>query len=1592
MPLPDKDIARTKETIEERVRRFHLLQFSRFDGALEELYGLITDDFCGFGTGAYERVYSKREFQEFLETEWEELPQGVSYTVNSVYVDVIDVTHAVAMSEFTVANPESAESSGMEARMTFTWVFKSEIWLLAQVHASVPWDAQMDGVPFPIDELEARARRLQQEVDARTQELAKANRDLEIDAALERIRRVTGEMKDPSDLIEVVKQIKVEANSLYGGSIVEVGLVQEADSETLRFWSIFDAAEVPEDFAQFGLLYPKKPDPLHPMVERVWALEEGYANLFFDLDAMWQIHRSLAHYNPPEADLLKAALDGGMQDGWVTVCAVQVGRMYLSWVTEPPEEVASAQPRIAAVLTEAQQRVEELRHAQQLAREAEINLAVEKVRARATGMQSPDDLTLVMKQLKMEVDRLWGGAVQELSISQHHDEDQLRFWVILDADNVPDSLEEFGQFFPKRPDPPHPTVERALQQTESFSKSHIHREELLANIKSLEYHFPQYAKTTRPLVESAKVLELWYTSTPIHDGWIAMAWGDDPPSEVESIQRRLADVLDEALRRVDELRKAQHIAREAEINLAVEKVRARASGMQTSGEIVDVADVLREQLVQLGLSDVMACTVYTRTPEGKHRVTEMARLGPESPDYSFDWIFNPDDLDPKVMVHDFLGAKESTVFHEDAEAIALLMKEALKYDPDYTEEYQEAIDQNQISEIWVAVCPSDSVRLCIDFKIKPPEEILSILPRMAQAFDHAYRRHQDLERAEAQAQAALIEAALERIRGRAMAMRTSSELSDVVTEMRHQMAALGQKDLEVGMVHLYDLDEDEFESWGAMRNPDGGELMIGSASMPKKGVPILEECIALYESSQSDYTLVNEGIRAAEFMHMLSERAPAQHDAILKMAGGNFSQMLAYWTFSDFQGGSMGMVTYQPPEPESVDLLRRTAQVLNLAYRRFKDLREAEQAQRESQIEAALERVRAVATAMRSSDELLKVMQHIHKEFSGLGFPCGAFWNSRYLETHYEKAVTDMDGSQVTAIMELPRDFSMIPELAAWERSTEKLGIFKFGTEASIEYLNHMIEKGKFLEIVPGVLTEELLREKGGWTFIQARTTHGELGYNLWGETDPSEEATDTLLRFAAVFDLAFRRFIDLEEAEAQARESQIEAALERVRAQAMAMQKPEDISDVSTRLFDEMEALGIESLRSGVSIAGEGERYEFHAATKDESGSTMLVLGGESVNVHPVIRRAYDGWREQEPHQISVLEGKELLDYYHAVFDTMPLPDWKERMQRGQEAMECFATFPFQDGWLYTFTRHEIMADEIQLHERFARVFGLAYQRYHDLTKAQEDYQALLAEKARTEKALTDLQATQKQLVEQEKLASLGSLTAGIAHEIKNPLNFVNNFAEVSTELMEELAEAVASGNSEEAAMILEDLRDNAEQIAKHGKRADSIVRSMMQHARGGASDMETVAVNDFLEEYANLAWHGRRARDHGFSADVERDFDPEAGELKVMPQELGRVVLNLLNNAFDAVKEQDDGLVKVASRRTENGLTITVSDNGPGIPEDIRQKIFEPFFTTKATGEGTGLGLSLSYDIVTKGHGGTMTVGESVHRGALFTITIPA
>jgi len=290
----------------------------------------------------------------------------------------------------------------------------------------------------------------------------------------------------------------------------------------------------------------------------------------------------------------------------------------------------------------------------------------------------------------------------------------------------------------------------------------------------------------------------------------------------------------------------------------------------------------------------------------------------------------------------------------------------------------------------------------------------------------------------------------------------------------------------------------------------------------------------------------------------------------------------------------------------------------------------------------------------------------------------------------------------------------------------------------------------------------------------------------------------------------------------------------------------------------------------------------------------------------------------------------------------------------------------------------------------------------------------ALTLQKEELEKALSDLKATQSQLIQSEKMASLGELTAGIAHEIQNPLNFINNFSELNAELIEEIKTAIGKKDFEEVQHLINDISNNEHKINHHGKRADAIVKGMLLHSRSSGGNKELVNINELADEYLRLAYHGLRAKDKSFNATMKTDLDQTITTINVVPEDIGRVLLNLINNAFYAVTERKkqqpqnyEPTVELSTKKVGNNIELVVKDNGNGIPDKVLDKIFQPFFTTKPAGQGTGLGLSLSYDIV-KAHGGKLLVDSryrvngnsptdgtsmgSASSGTTFRILLPA
>ena len=422
----------------------------------------------------------------------------------------------------------------------------------------------------------------------------------------------------------------------------------------------------------------------------------------------------------------------------------------------------------------------------------------------------------------------------------------------------------------------------------------------------------------------------------------------------------------------------------------------------------------------------------------------------------------------------------------------------------------------------------------------------------------------------------------------------------------------------------------------------------------------------------------------------------------------------------------------------------------------------------------------------------------------------------------------------------------------------------------------------------------------------------GHLGISTFNSI--SKEQLDTLKRFKQVFELSYRKYVDVARAEGQTREAQIELGLERVRAKAMAMQKSADLGSAIAIVFEELDKLKLEIFRVGIGILNREKRtVDVWTAIKSENNSIIQVVGDESMDLHPLLQGVFEAWLKQEDFNY-VLKGKDLNNYYKALLGAnFKLPE-SQSFTTGHEELQHFhfnALFPA--GGLFAFRETPFSDEAKMVMKRFASVFNLTYTRFNDLQLAEHqaeqaklDLIKLHYEKKRAEEALTELRATQTQLIQSEKMASLGELTAGIAHEIQNPLNFVNNFSEVSNELVEEMNAEIAKGDMEEAKAIASDLKQNLEKITHHGKRADAIVKSMLMHSRSSTGLKEPTDINALTDEYLRLAFHGLRAKEMSFNATMKTDYDESIGKIDIIAQDIGRVILNLIGNAFYAVTEK--------------------------------------------------------------------------------------
>ncbi len=1239
--------------------------------------------------------------------------------------------------------------------------------------------------------------------------------------------------------------------------------------------------------------------------------------------------------------------------------------------------------RFSRVFEQAYTRFLDLQKAEAQSREAKIEAALEKVRSRSLAMQKSEELKDVIQVVYNQMVHL-GILVEHAGfIIDYKERDDMHIW-LADTRNIPSEVTI--PYF----DSPH---------WNSFIKAKASGQNFFANQLSFEEKNKFYKDLFKLFDVPADAREYYLKSTGLAISTVLL---DDvalyienfsaiPYSEEENaVLMRFGKVFQQTYTRFLDLKRAEAQSRENQIQLALERVRARTMAMQKSEELPEAANLLFQQIQSLGMAAWSAG--YCIWEKDKQAITLwMSSEGVIQPPFRAPLTEDPS------FIHMREAYERGETFHvEEVGGKELKAHYAyMRKLPVVGAILDSIVDAGHpLPGFQIFHCAYFSNGFLLFITYEPLPEAHDIFKRFGKVFDQTYTRFLDLQKAEAQAKEASIEAALEKVRSRSLAMHKSEELLEVINVVSEQLRSLGLHFDNVSFaVNSADYD---MEFW----------MSIKARSTPIKiHAPFLDNPITrnVKEAKAKGLDVFSDALSHQE------NREWMQHlfdNANLKLSDERTTFLLnapGYWRSTVILQNILFFVgNYEngPYTEEENVIFKRFATVFEQSYTRFLDLQKSEMQARESQIETGLEKVRSRTLAMQKSHELGETAAVVFKQLVNLGIAPNRLYIGIIKDEsgHIEFWVTDEDGTKVSTqfIGDASKNLSIQKMYEGWKQEKKSLTITMEGQELE-DYFHY--------------LNDELhVPFRKGLTQKRRVQTIAYFGKGFIGIASPDDqpfETTKLLERFAAVFNLTYTRFSDLQTAEAQTKEARIEAALERVRARALAMQQPEELKDVAAVLRQEMGILGVEELETSIIYISDEQsnKTECWYALKDRSEEKRLITDHFPLDLEKTwVGREMMKFSHSDQKQISIeMQGanrEEWIRYCES--RSIPL-----RGYYGDSIPDrTYHLYKFSHGAIGAAAAGEISNESWNLLKRTASVFSLAYSRFKDLTQAKIDLQKLKEEKKRAEDALTELKVTQKQLIQSEKMASLGELTAGIAHEIQNPLNFVNNFSEVSKELLEEMKTELDLGNSKDAVHLAEDVIQNLEKINHHGKRADAIVKGMLQHSRATSPVKELTDLNHLADEYLRLCFHGLRAKDKAFKSAMVTDYDPNLPKINMIPQDIGRVILNLLTNAFYAVNEKNlsmhtvesindlkdyEPTVSIITKQAGDKAQLMIVDNGNGMPQKLLDKIFQPFFTTKPTGQGTGLGLSLSYDIITKGHGGNLTVTTQEGKGSEFIIELP-
>ncbi len=1224
--------------------------------------------------------------------------------------------------------------------------------------------------------------------------------------------------------------------------------------------------------------------------------------------------------------------------------------------------------RFAKVFEQAYIRFMDIEKAEAQAREAQIEAALEKVRSRTMAMHKSQELHKVVLTVSQEIRNL-GLNISAAHLYRFEEGDKgINMWIAGDGGIYPYEVylpyikhEFFDGVYEAR------TTNKnffALSGTSKKEKNKLYRHLIKSTKIEISEDRQKFALDAKSWTYSVALGK--------HSGMALLRFTEDEKEEFSlednEILKRFSKVFEQAYIRFMDLQKAEAQARESQIEVALERVRSRAMAMHHTDELTDVLGVLFDQFDFLGINPVL--THLTLFDEENETFTlRIARGGKKR-------VIAEQLIDVNAVENwktSFANWKKSDLHALDCidyppevlPAVWEVLNEVMTALPEgqkiYPSDFPDGLYTTQ------GHCKYGYIGF--NHSRRATEEEKDIVIRFAKEFGRLYQRFLDIKKAELQAREAQIEAALERVRSKTMAMHNSEDVGITVVTLFDEVLKLGlDKTIRCGIGILE--GSEQMETWSATSYPNGQvDLKVGLLDMTLH--PLLVGVKKSWKNGKKGFKYELRGKEVVKYYDALNKAPEYPFHVNLKTL-----PKVAYHNSFVFSSGILFAFTENPVSDDAAKVLNRFASVFGQTYRRYLDLQKAEEQAREAQIEAALERIRSKAMAMHSSEDLADTVEILYNELDTLQVHALRFGHGKMNSaTKTVEVHTATDLGKVVGHLPL-EGHPLLEKVYEHFLTKEDLYYVLQGEELKSYYaiLSRSIE----VPIPPKDAVQH-----GYFFFLEDTANYA------WSDRALDGEELKIYGRLITVLNLTYKRYQELKNAEARAREALIEAALDRVHGQIASMRSTADLERITPLVWNELKTLGIPFIRCGVFIIDEPtETVQVHLSAPDGHSLGAMQM---SFTTNTLTAKAVAHWRKAQMYKAHWNQ-QQFLENMQTMIDLGQIKNKKVYQGAEQPPESLHLHFlPFTQGMLYVGSSEPLEVEQIDLVQSLADAFAIAYARYDDFAQLEKA-------KARVETTLSELKTTQNQLVQSEKMASLGELTAGIAHEIQNPLNFVNNFSEVSKELLEEMMEEMEKGDAEEVKAIAQDLIQNLEKINHHGKRADGIVKGMLQHSRSSSGEKEPTDINILADEYLRLAYHGLRAKDKTFNASLETHFDANIGKVDLMAQDMGRVILNLITNAFYVVKEKKEKhpegyepTVTVTTRKERNKVQIAVKDNGNGIPDAIKEKIFQPFFTTKPTGQGTGLGLSMSYDIVTKGHDGHLEVKTKEGKGSEFIITLP-